>query len=261
MLLLGADMSRLRLGLVGSILLGIGTCVGVGTAVTACSDADTGIFVEGVIAPRQPECTVSADPGSDHVGRGLLDVAFSLDYTAWLLVGNQFTPRGDKEQVRTETMHFVAQGAEVELLGSDLEPLDGSQSTFTVPVSGFVAPTSAESPGFGVVLTTLIPQAVGQSLRNDLEGTSNSRTVVVEVRVFGETVGGTEVESSVFTFPIDVCSGCLVSFPLDALTQDVDGLACIADAEEVDAAPCRFGQDEGIDCRLCAAQNDECLRP
>ena len=254
-------MSRSRVGWVGSALVGAGICLGVGSAVTACSDVDTGIFVEGVVAPRQPECTVSADPGADHVGRGVLDVAFSLDYNAWLLVGNQFTPRGDKEQVRTETMHFVVQGAEVELLGSNLEPLQGSQSTFTVPVSGFVAPTASESPGFGVVLTTLIPQAVGQDLRDDLQGTSNSRTVVVRVRVFGETVGGTEVESSQFTFPIDVCSGCLVNFPLDALTQDVDGLACIADADQVEASPCRFGQDEGIDCRLCAAQNDACLRP
>ncbi len=224
----------------------------------SCTDARTGIFVEGVLATPAPECVVVPDPGATHIGRGTLDLAFALDYRAALLVGNQLTPRGDKEQVRTETMNFLVNGAEVELFDSQFNSLQ----RFRVPVSGSVPPNASEAPGFSVVFATLIPSSVGEAFLEDLEGTTMTRTVIAEVSVFGETLGGTNLDSSTYTFPIEVCHGCLVMFPLEAVMADADGeLRCVGEADGAGDAPCRTGQDSTIDCRLCSAQFPVCQAP
>jgi hypothetical protein len=225
-----------------------------------CTDSRTSILVEGVLALEAPECVASPDPSAIHIGRGVMDVAFRLDYFAWLLIGNQLTPRGDKEQLRPESADFTLRGAEVELLDSQLEALDVEQAAFSVPISGFIFPTSSETPGFGVALTTLIPQTVGEELRSELEGTTDIRTIIASVSVFGETLGGIDIDSSRFMFPIDICHGCLVTFPLAALLPDNEGPACTVPGDEMDP-PCRIGQDDAIDCRLCSASLEICLRP
>jgi hypothetical protein len=104
----------------------------------------------------------------------------------------------------------------------------------------------------------IIPASIGVDLRESLEGEGlgSSVTVVAEVRVFGHTLGGDEIESAIFNFPIDVCYGCLVAFPLEA----VENGSCLNATE---AAPdfdgCRAGQDDPIDCRACVvSQPDVC---
>jgi hypothetical protein len=82
---------------------------------------------------------------------------------------------------------------------------------------------------------------------------------IIGVRVFGETLGGRDLESSQLTFPVTICDGCLVNFPNEAFDQDIG--ECIGGEEPVDPPPCVLGQDDSIDCRYCAASNARCLTP
>jgi hypothetical protein len=183
---------------------------------------------------------------------GYLDVGLSPEYVATLLVGNQLTPRGDKENLRTETMVTTITGAEVHLFDDVGTPV----TEFTVPASGTISPDASEDPGFGIVSVTLIPPAVGAELAAGLDSRGIVRTRIAQVRVFGETLGGLEVESADMMYTIRVCEGCLVSFPSESL--DMAGGCNQQLDQNAGDLPCRFGQDDAIDCRLCRGVNEFC---
>jgi hypothetical protein len=228
----------------------------------ACTDENTTLFIRGNVQVTAPSCVARGDSNSVLLGIGTMDVAFTTEYTAALLVGSQLAPRGAKSRLVTESMRLELHGAEVTL--SDLEG-KVIEPGFSVPGTGFVDPNSSDAPGYGVMFATLIPATVGSRLQSQLRagGLGASKTVIADVRVFGNTLGGLSIESGSFTYPIRVCYGCSVLFPLEALMADADGkLACIASAQSVPFDICALGQDSMIDCRLCVATHpDVCYSP
>jgi len=180
-----------------------------------------------------------------------MDLAFTRQYMAGLLIGNQLVARGSADQLRTETSRFRAEGAEVEI-----ETTDGSRiKSFTVPVSGFADPGRGSEPGWGLVHAVLIDAGTGESLVSSfVEGQRNTLVgrVVASVKVFGRTLGGQEVESAEFRFPISICYGCLVSFPADATNPDLPLPNC-GNTGSSSSDMCQVGQDEPSDCRDCQA--------
>src|SRR5262245_50795661 len=109
---------------------GIALFLGAGTM--ACTDEKTSLFIVGNVVIESPECVARSDSSSLLFLTGLLDVALKLDYEAILLVGSQLTPRGDKGNLRTETMITTITGAEVHLYTDTGEP-DPVSPSFTVP--------------------------------------------------------------------------------------------------------------------------------
>ena len=220
-----------------------------------CAENESSLFVRAVLVVEPPECVVKSDPGSAFLLQGVMDVGLTQSYRAALLVGNQLVRRGSRDQLRTETSRIRLQGAEVHLTDSE-----GSQLfAFSIDGSGFVDPGSGDEPGFGVMSTVLIPPEFSPRA-----GT----TVTARVRVYGRTLGGTDIESGDFWFPIYVCRGCLVSYPLEADDPAQDGYQCIAAAAggegsgpSEDDIPCRIGQDDYLDCRWCAASLSICQTP
>jgi hypothetical protein len=106
----------------------------------------------------------------------------------------------------------------------------------------------------------MIPPQIGDSIRGQLGNRRGaSRTVIAGIRVFGTTLGGKEITSGEFTFPIDVCYGCLIDYPLEAV-NDSGGPArvCQGSTEGISTSQCIRGQDALIDCRECAATLDVC---
>src|SRR5688572_700596 len=101
-----------------------------------CADEETGFFIMGNVALVAPECVATADSSSTLLLSGTLDVALSPEYEATLLVGSQLTPRGDKANLRSESMIATITGAEVRLY-RDTGELD---TEFTVPASGVILP-------------------------------------------------------------------------------------------------------------------------
>jgi hypothetical protein len=217
-----------------------------------CTDEESGLFIQGNVAVTPPSCEARAEASTSLLLAGVLDVGLKLDYDATLLVGSQLTPRADKQNLRTETMVTVIQGAEVHLF-NDV----GEQVTeFTVPASGVIRPDPSDDPGYGIIAATLIPQATGDALSKSL-ARGEVTTQVAEVTVFGKTVGGLEVQSAAMRYVIKVCLGCLVDFPPAAL--DSTG-SCSKSLEQNPEVPCFFGQDAAVDCRSCAATNSICAR-
>jgi hypothetical protein len=205
--------------------------------VQGCTEEETGLYIDGVMAVIAPQCTVRADPGGTQLLGGTLDISVRPSYEATLLVGNQFTPRGDKQNLRAETMVVTVTGAVVRLF----DAVGTAVSEFSVPASGVIQPDEGAEPGFGNVNVTLIPGAEVERLLDPSNdelpaGSENSITRIAHVSVFGATIGGNEVESAEFTYVIDVCRGCL------QCGQDANGTPLVDTS-------CRRGQD-GVVCEL-----------
>ena len=182
---------------------------------------------------------------------GVLDTSFANDtggaYIAALLIGNQLARVGNADQVRTETARITLRGAVVEVR----DPSQGEDATpiteYTTDGTGFVDPSSGTNPGYGLMFVELIPPGLALSISR----------VTVAVRVFGDTLGGDEIESNQLTFPISLCTGCLIDFT----HSDSTGTCLPADETTNSATPCRMGQDDLVPCETCAAKNAACRTP
>jgi hypothetical protein len=209
-----------------------------------CAPNDSALFIRGVLAQQPPQCIVKNDPSSLMLGMGVLDREFAQTYVAALLVGNQLVRRGSKDQLRTETSRVRLEGAIVSVgtaAGSTIQE-------FSTIGTGFVDPGTGDEPGYGVMFATLIPPGAG----------APGEVVNVTVRVFGTTLGGQEIESGDISFPIAICQGCLVSYPSDAIDPATG--QCLVGGDATVDPPCQPGQDDPMDCRLCA-NHTVCLVP
>jgi hypothetical protein len=77
--------------------------------------------------------------------------------------------------------------------------------------------------------------------------------------------GGQAVVSAPWQDPIELCYGCLVAFPPEAMVAQADGsLRCTVNVPSPLCSqlecPCASGSDEPIDCRLCA-RDPVCMTP
>lgn len=233
---------------VAGVVVGIHALLGSG-----CADNETTVFIRNVIVPNQ-DCSVTPDPGGLFYPTGFLDAAFARRYHASLLVGNSLVPRGDDNRLRTETSRVRLERAEVRVLDANEAPVsrtDGSAAAFSVPIAGFIEPGGAGEPGFGIASVVLLDDATVDSLAAQLKTSGGIQTLLTEVRVMGTSLGGVEVETPPFRFPIDVCFGCLVSFPPSADDPTIDGPDCRAPAEAATNPVCRVGQDTSFSCQLC----------
>jgi hypothetical protein len=218
---------------------------------SGCADNRSSIFIRGAMAIPQDTCTVTADPGSAMLFRGAYDTAFAAaaasEYNAALLVGNQLVRRGSATTLRTETSRVDFYEAEITLTDSAGAAI--ANGNFVVPVTGFADPGTGTDPGYGTVSVTLIDATSAQAIAPGQE-------VIANVILRGETLGGVDVETDAWPFPITVCRGCLVYFPPEADDPARPGLDC----DVRDEAPlyCRLGQDAPVDCRACSGLVQEC---
>jgi hypothetical protein len=241
-------------------LLALGIAGISATLLPGCAENDSMMFIIGVYARKAGSCSPKAESGAPIWDGGVLDRVFASDYTAALLIGNQITERGDREQLRTETSRVSLKGAEV-----SLETLQGDslEEPFSSTATGFVDAASGTDPALSVMYASLIPPSVAPGLP---EG-----TIVAKVRVFGTTLGGQDVESSELSFPIQICDGCLVSYPAEArdLTADGTEYVCLQATTDSDASsstpdadlPCTIGIDLPAPCTTCSSTYAECQSP
>jgi hypothetical protein len=232
-------------------------CLGA-TVLPSCATNDSMMFIIGVYARKQGVCTPKPENDSPIWARGVLDRLFADEYVAALLVGNQLTTRGSREQLRTETSRISLKGAEVQLETLEGDPL---ADAFSSNGTGFVDAASGTDPSLTIMYASLIPGSVA--------GTLPTGTLIAKVRVFGDTLGGQEVESSELAFPIEVCDGCLVSYPAGARDLAADGTSyqCKVATEESDGSaaeadlPCQVGVDLPVPCTACSGYRAECRSP
>jgi hypothetical protein len=131
---------------------------------------------------------------------------------------------------------------------------------FSATGTGFIDASEGTDPAISAMFANLIPGSIAPSLPAGL--------VVAKVRVFGTTLGGEDVESSELAFPIEVCDGCLISYPADArdLTADANDYVCKVSTDAMTAGtdedlPCELGVDIPAPCTVCSGVYKSCLTP
>jgi hypothetical protein len=225
----------------------------------SCATNDSLMFIQGVALRKAGACAVKAELDGTILAKGALDRLLAKEYIAALMVGNQITQRGSRDRVRTETSRVTLKGAEV-----TLESPQGAElvAPFSSIGTGFVDAADGSEPAPAVMFATLIPASVAPNLP--------AGTLVAKVRVFGTTLGGEDVESSELSFPIEVCDGCLISYPASArdLTADGTDYQCkqaaddtaMVGSEDLDL-PCQPGVDFPVSCLACSTTLAACQSP
>lgn len=225
---------------------------------SACADNDQSIFVRSVLAPPQNRqnggCTYTADPTAATISEGTLDIALRRQYDPMLLAASQMIQRGDPNNTRAESNRVHINGATVRVTDAN----GGEIAEFSTLGSGNLEPQLNNTPGFGVVSITAIDQPTAAKIAPLIgRPVFDYKQVVANIKLFGKTLGGVDLESGEFQFPIKVCNGCLVSFAgaddpavkgtdcsLNVVTDNNQGFACV------------YGQDEKISCITCKEDPD-----
>jgi hypothetical protein len=238
-----------------SAKVGVGVFLAAGVSVMSagCTEDDSTLFIVGV-AKIDSGCTYSAGASTTLLPRGQLDLGFDGSYQAGLVLANQMASRGQKTRSRTETSRIILEGAEVTLVLPSGATL---RDTFSAPGAGFVDVSTGADPGFGILSVVVVPRP---STPQERQALYDAGYVLAEIKAFGKTLGGQEVESNVYRFPIEVCFGCLVTFPPSEI--DTDTMLCRGSTgSETTVAPCFWGQDTQVVCSACAATYEVCRDP
>lgn len=251
--------------ILGHVVTLLVCALGVSAAAPACTDNDQSLFIRNVLAPAQNRqngsCTYTDDPQQPGLFEGTLDIGVRDNYFGVFLVGNQMIPRGDPLAARAESMRAHINGGIVRVTRTDGTLL----REFTSSATGFADPQNNNQADFGVMGLIALDAPTAQILRDVLsaEATNarvNVRTLSIQVlsniKVFGKTLGGTDLESAEFQFPIRVCIGCLVNFPAGVNDSSKDPRQnCLGTPTTTGAVvqvlPCFSGQDEGVNCKNC----------
>jgi hypothetical protein len=208
---------------------------------SGCVDNNESLFIRQVPLPDvEDQCTVTNDPTGAALSSGLADVALTSAYAQYFLVGNQLIPRGDADLLRPET-------SRVQLYEAEVDIFDGGVlvDKFTVPVAGFVDPANETEPSFGIAVVNPVITANTLSAISAVHGAAGV-FIVARVKVNGTTLGGLDVATGVFDFPIFVCG------------DRAAGASCVprkvpASCMDELPSPCLPGQDSAHDCRAVVA--------
>lgn len=246
---------------------------------TGCVEwiGDQGILIiEAAEQPQAAGCVPQAQVGD--VGNGVLDLLPERGYNALLRVVLNLpatfnTQRASQEQVRqpgwqyyggTDTNVVIVD--QVEVYFSDGENIDnpgiagfGAVSSLDnagtlpligapriSPASGTIYNTQQTLNAFERFFANAITDDEAEIISNGRIGAevspNTSQRIVTNIRFVGYTTGGGQVRSSLFSYPIDLCRGCL--FPPEVLA---DG-ACPVGTVVTNPACALYGQDAQLTC-------------
>jgi hypothetical protein len=222
---------------------------GAAVAPSSCARNDSSIFVFGALVPNQSDCAFAPSSTPQIWLEGAIDAAYAGEYTAVLQIENQMVPRGDPNTLKTETSGVQLYDAEVQVLDTSGAAL----TKFSVPVAGFVPPGNGGTPGLGATEVVMIDHGTVARLANMVGTSGNVQQVVSSVIVRGRTLGGLEVHTQEFLFPISVFNG--------GLCFATPGMPCVggmASSSTSTTGVCRLGLDQISSCQNIASTVGVC---
>ena len=240
-----------------------------GAVMPACATNDQSIFIHGALAPSANRtngaCVYTGDPQQAMLLQAGLDVGVTDSYFAVLLVGNQLITRGDPQNNRAESNRAHINGGIVRVTEPDGRAIPGIPD-FTSLATGFNDPQQNNAPGYSSIGLVVVDAPTADVLRASLPNRAVSRTVLINVKVFGKTLSGVDLESGEYQLPMQVCNGCLVSFaggldpagPKDAQGNVIPNCNKPLVTGTSTSVPCRTGQDEIVPCQLCVGVKKAC---
>jgi hypothetical protein len=227
---------------------------GAGLVSASCANEDTSIFIRGCLLAPHDTCSVTAAVTSTQLLAGEIDGLYAGEYHCFALVENDMVPQEDPNTLKTETDNVQLYEAEVQVLDSTgaVVTYGGTAAQFSVPIAGFVDPAMSGQPGVGVSLVTMIDAATMQALGKAVVATKVQQKVVASVVIKGRTLGGFEVHTNEFLFPITVGYGDSCSVPANE--------TCVGGSNTTTTGDCLLGQDEnaGTNCQNIASQLNFC---
>ncbi len=222
-------------------------------ALVACARNEQSMFIRQVVAPPvaagSSGCIYTAEVSQSQLSSGIVDFGLRDTYRAVFLVGNQMKAQASVEQVRAESSRVLIEGAEVHVFDAK----DKELRAFTRLATGTIDPGDGSTPGYSTVQVDVLDGVSIREAAADIKSRTETRRLIVKVSLFGHSLGGREVETNVFQFPIDVCKGCLVSFAAAIDDPTIPGADCKGTATtSTDAiVPCVLGQDQVVSCSSC----------
>lgn len=195
---------------------------------SGCVEAEAPFFIRSVKAQN---CEVIG-VDSELLAAGTMDLRYSCNYFAVLEIANQLVRRGDETKLQIETSRISVESVDVEILQADGET---AINAFTYPTAGFVDPATSSNPGRGLAGALLIDGGTAAIIAQQGGGLFVARVVAN-----GRTLGGDNIRTRPFDFPINICIGCLCREPAND--------TCIG-ADVAPSEACFFPQDSGFDCR------------
>jgi len=257
--------------------LGVVALLGSWLSTAACLNQDGGPYHNAsffIIGAKtiSGACTYDPSEGGPFYSRGTLDlVTADRGYTFPALIKNQMpvTTEVKKRQtsdLRVDTSLIILEQAEInyEFSGALAEEVGVAPEAYSPYTSGAVPPGG----GLFTVTFPLVSSALLTTLRDAIPDRTPAeprptREILATVQIHGRTLDGMRIASSSFTFPLEICKGCLLTFP--PIASEGDGPPNCRAVEGVEnlQQPCLVGQDEFVDCRICRvgkpiAQRNQC---
>lgn len=163
------------------------------TAISAGCVADNAQNASLVLIKNQApndDCSLSGSDTGTFIARGVIDVSLANRGYVMTPLLELRTQAFDNEDPLSRSVSL--EGAEVSVEGT----------AFTQRFAGIIQPQQQFSVSF-IAVPDEVVQSVGGGLA---EG--GVAQVIAEITVFGD-LGGGEVESNEFAYPVDICNGCL----------------------------------------------------
>ena len=176
-----------------------------------------------------------------------------------MLVGNQLIPRGDSLSNRAESNRVHINGAVVRVTEADGTLI----REFTSLATGFADAASSNTPAYASVGIIALDAPTRDILLPSLPNRVVSKTVLINIKAFGTSLGGKDVESGEFQLPMQVCNGCLVDFSTGQQRRHREGSAELPEAASDVRRPRRRArassvQDEARECQDCVKTREAC---
>ena len=202
-----------------------------------CTDNNQTLFIRQVPVPDpEDQCAVTTDPSAPALFSGRLDATLTTTYQQFFLVGNQMIARGDSARLLPETSRVQFYESDVQIFVNDV-----LVDEFTVPVSGFADEAQETSPSYGLVSVNPI---LTSSTVDGILSVNGPQGVFVVARIVvrGTTLGGLDVATGIYDFPVFVCGDRANKVPCIGISRPTS-------CEDDLTLSCVRGQDVPHDCR------------
>ena len=242
----------------GHVVSLVAAGLALGVVMPACADNNQTVFIRGFLAPSANRqngiCVYSDDPQQPQLFGSRMDVGITDSYFGVILFGNQLNPRGDSLNNRAESNRVQIFGGVVRVTNPDGSLI----REFTSSSVGFADPQQNNAPDYGVMGMVVVDAPTKDLLVGALPNRTVSKTIIINVKIFGKSLGGEDVESGEFHQPMEVCNGCLVDFSSGNEETSKVQPNCLkplaAGGGGGAIKPCFSGQDEGTPCQTCAGR-------
>ncbi len=161
-------------------------------------DAGDSLFLLHNKAPDE-NCTIPVEKDALFLSSGLLDAQYGFAYTFTPLVESRTRIIDENDPLERA---ILIEGAEIELELPDGVSVAADATRFTQRFSGTLEPGALSAFSFDI-----IPPVVTMAIGNTLQVGERAQ-VLAKIKVFGKLGNGT-VESPQFTYPVQVCNGCI----------------------------------------------------